>query len=60
MPSRTATVLVTVLLSLFVVRSLGAADREYALKGMVISVDPAGKRFGVRTVIVLPKDSPAV
>ena len=44
---RAAALLVTVLLSLLVVRSLGAADREYAVKGMVISVDPAGKWFGV-------------
>ena len=47
MPGRPAALLVTVLLSLFVARSLGAADREYAVKGMVISVDPAGKWFGV-------------
>jgi len=39
--------LVTVLLSIFIARSLDAAEREYAVKGMVISVDPAGKWFGV-------------
>jgi protein SCO1/2 len=32
---------------MFVARSLGAADREYAVKGMVIRVDPAGKWFSV-------------
>jgi protein SCO1/2 len=40
-------VIATVLLSLFVARPVGAADREYAVKGMVTSVDPAGKWFGV-------------
>jgi len=44
---RPAALLVTVLLSIFVARSLDAAEREYAVKGMVISVDPAGKWFGV-------------
>ena len=44
---RPAALLVFVLLSMFVGRSLGAADREYAVTGMVISVDPAGKWFGV-------------
>jgi protein SCO1/2 len=39
--------LVIVLLSMFVARSLDAVDREYAVKGMVISVDPAGKWFSV-------------
>lgn len=47
MAGRPAALLVTVLLSIFVARSLDAAEREYAVKGMVISVDPAGKWFGV-------------
>ncbi len=47
MAGRPAAVLVIVLLSMFVARSLDAADREYAVKGMVISVDPAGKWFSV-------------
>jgi len=46
-PGRPAALLVAVLVSLFVAGALGAADREYAVKGMVISVDPAGKWFGV-------------
>jgi protein SCO1/2 len=44
---RPAVWLVIVLLSMFVARSLDAADREYAVKGMVISIDPAGKWFSV-------------
>ena len=47
MAGRPAALLVFLLLSMFVGRSLGAADREYAVTGMVISVDPAGKWFGV-------------
>lgn len=47
MAGRPAALIATVLLSLFVARSVGAADREYAVKGMVISVDPAGTWFGV-------------
>ncbi len=47
MAGRPAALLVTVLLSVFVARPLGAADREYAVKGMVISVDPAGTWFSV-------------
>ena len=47
MAGRPAALLVTVLLSIFVARSLDAAEREYAVKGIVISVDPAGKWFGV-------------
>jgi protein SCO1/2 len=42
-----AALLVIVVLSLLAARPLGAADREYAVKGMVISVDPAGKWFAV-------------
>ena len=47
MAARSAAVLVIVLLSLLIVRSLSAADREYAVKGMVVSVDPAGNWFAV-------------
>jgi protein SCO1 len=44
---RPAALIAVVLLSLFDARPLDAADREYAVTGMVISVDPAGKWFGV-------------
>lgn len=47
MRRRSAALLVIVALSSFVARPLGAADREYAVKGMVISVDPAGKWFDI-------------
>ena len=46
MPSRRARALL-VAATLFAGSSVGAADREYAVKGMVVNVDAAAKRFTV-------------